>query len=81
MLLVGFVVEKKKARVVSCCLFVYISLLPHSPQKLVPAGFLAPHLGQTSNPNGAPQLLQNLPEPAGFPHTGQIVCLCVISPV
>ena len=55
--------------------------MPHSPQKLVLSGFLAPHLGHTFNPNGAPQLLQNLPEPAGYPHTGQIVCLCVISPV
>ena len=55
--------------------------MPHSPQKLVPAGFFAPHLRQTFKPRGAPQLLQNLPCPAGLPHTGQIVCLLLISPV
>ena len=61
--------------------FGYVSLVPHSPQKLVPAGFLAPHFGHTFSPRGAPQLLQNLPEPAGLPHTGQRVCLLDISPV
>ena len=75
------VCKKKKVELDSCRLFIYVSLVPHSPQKLVLAGFLAPHLGHTFNPNGAPQLLQNLPEPAGFPHTGHVVCLCVISPV
>jgi hypothetical protein len=59
----------------------YVSLLPHSPQKLVPAGFFAPHFEHTFRPRGAPQLLQNLPEPAGLPHSGQMVCLCVTSPV
>jgi len=55
--------------------------VPHSPQKLVPAGFFAPHLGQTFKSRDAPQLLQNLPVPAGLPHTGQIVCRLLISPV
>jgi hypothetical protein len=42
------------------------SFVPHSPQKFVPEGFFAPHFEQTFMPRGAPQSLQNLPEPAGF---------------
>ena len=56
-------------------------MVPHSPQKLVPAGFFAPHFGQTFNSRDAPQLLQNLPCPAGLPQTGHIVCRLLISPV
>lgn len=36
---------------------VYVSRLPHSPQKLMSGGFFGPHFLQITIPNGAPQLL------------------------
>ncbi len=50
-------------------------------RNLCPQGSLPRTLSTLLRPRGAPQLLQNLPEPAGLPHSGQMVCLCVTSPV
>ena len=55
--------------------------VPHSPQNFTLWLFLEPQFGQTLRAMEAPQLLQNLPLPAGFPQTGQMVVLLSISPL
>jgi hypothetical protein len=42
--------------------------------------FFAPHLGQILSAMDAPQLLQNIPDPAGFPQVGQMVVLLSMLP-
>jgi hypothetical protein len=54
--------------------------VPQLLQNFTVSAFFAPHFGHSLKSIEAPQLLQNFPEPAGFPHTGQIVVLLSISP-
>lgn len=51
------------------------SLSPHSEQNLAPGGFSAPHCWHLGDEVGDPQLLQNLPWPAGLPQLGHMACL------
>jgi dihydrodipicolinate synthase/N-acetylneuraminate lyase len=55
--------------------FAAVMGLPQLLQKRTPCAFFAPHLAQVFNASEAPQLLQNLPLPAGFPQEGQTVVL------
>ena len=55
-------------------------LVPQLLQKRTVCAFCAPHLGQTFSAMDAPQLLQNLPLPAGLPQVGQMVVLLSIFP-
>ncbi len=55
-------------------------LAPHSLQNFTPGAICAPQAGQGTRAMLAPQLLQNLPLPAGFPQTGHTVVLLSIFP-
>ena len=58
-----------------------IRLVPQLLQNRPVCAFFAPQEGHIFIAMDAPQLLQNLPLPAGFPQTGQIVVLLSILPV
>jgi hypothetical protein len=71
---VGYVIVNTIVRVLHkkaisiCGETIYPSLVPHSPQNLVPAGLFAPHFEHFMSARETPQLLQNFPSPAGLPH-------------
>jgi hypothetical protein len=54
--------------------------VPQLLQNLTLNAFFAPHFGHSFKSIDAPQLLQNLPAPAGLPHEGHIVVLLSIAP-
>jgi len=55
-------------------------LLPQLLQKRTEGAFFAPHLAHSFCSMLAPQLLQNLPVPAGLPQAEQMVVFCSIFP-
>jgi hypothetical protein len=57
-----------------------IRFCPQLLQKRTVCAFFAPHVGHSFKSMLAPQLLQNLPVPAGLPQVGQIVVLLSIAP-
>lgn len=47
---------------------VYSRAEPHTPRNFVSVEYFAPHFVHSFKVSDAPQLIQNLPSPAGLPH-------------